>query len=110
MQLDITGHHVDITDSMREYVAEKVGRITRHFDNVTDIHVILSVEKQSKKAEATVQVKGGKIYADALDDDMYAAIDSLADKLDRQVIKHKEKIKSHRGKGGKDQLQEEETE
>ena len=62
MQLDITGHHVEVTDSMREYVDEKVGRITRHFDNVTDIHVILSVEKQSKKAEATVQVKGGKIF------------------------------------------------
>jgi putative sigma-54 modulation protein len=90
---------------MRDYVDEKVGRITRHFDNVNDIHVILSVEKQSMKAEATVQVKGGKIFADALDDDMYAAIDSLADKLDRQVIKYKEKMKDHRGKGGKDQLE-----
>lgn len=96
MNIDLTGHHVEITDSMRDYVNEKMDKITRHFDNVTDIHVILSVEKQVQKAEATVQVKGNKIYADSSDQDMYAAIDALVDKLDRQVIKHKEKIKNHR--------------
>lgn len=102
MQLDITGHHVEITDSMREYVNEKFDRIIRHFDNVTDSHVILSVEKQVQKAEATVLVKGSKIFADATDEDMYAAIDALMDKLDRQVIKHKEKVKSHRAAAGRD--------
>ncbi|MDH5544795.1 MAG: ribosome-associated translation inhibitor RaiA [Gammaproteobacteria bacterium] len=96
MQVDITGHHVDLTDSMQAYVNEKMERVTRHFDHVTDIHVILSVEKQSQKAEATLQLKGSKIFADAVDEDMYAAIDALVDKLDRQVLKHKGKLKDHR--------------
>lgn len=95
MQIDITGHHCEITPPLRDYVNQKIGRITRHFDNVTDVHVILSVEKLVQKAEATIQVKGGKIFADSTDADMYAAIDSLTDKLDRQVIKFKEKIKNH---------------
>ena len=81
MQLNLTGHHVDITDSMRNYVQEKLARLTRHFDHVTNVHVILSVEK----------------LAEAVNEDMYAAIDALVDKLDRQVIKYKEKLKSHRG-------------
>lgn len=99
MQIDLSGHHVDITDSMRSYVNEKIGRLEKHFDRVTDVHVVLSVEKQIQKAEGTILVKGNKIFAQADNEDMYAAIDSLADKLDRQIIKHKEKIQSHRGKG-----------
>lgn len=95
MQLDVTGHHVGITDSLREYVTNKLERIGRHFDQVTDMHCILTVEKQRQKAEATVSVNGAKIYADATNEDMYAAIDALVDKLDRQVKKYKEKLVDH---------------
>jgi putative sigma-54 modulation protein len=95
MQLDVTGHHIDLTDSLREYVASKLEKIERHFDQVTDVHCILTVEKQRQKAEATVSVNGAKIYADATEEDMYAAIDALVDKLDRQVKKYKEKIGDH---------------
>ena len=98
MKIDLSGHHIDITDSLRAYVNEKVGRVEKHFDRVTDVHVVLSVEKQVQKAEATIQVKGNKIFAHAENADMYAAIDSLADKLDRQIIKHKEKTTNHRTK------------
>lgn len=95
MQLDVTGHHVELTDSLREYVTSKLEKIERHFDQVTDVHCILTVEKLRQKAEATISVNGAKIYADATDEDMYAAIDSLADKLNRQVRKHKEKHADH---------------
>lgn len=95
MQLDVTGHHVEVTASMREYVANKIEKIERHFDLVTDAHCILTVEKQRHKAEATLSVNGGKIYADATEEDMYAAIDGLIDKLDRQVKKYKEKHADH---------------
>ncbi len=95
MNLTVTGHHVDVTDSMRRYVNEKMDRLERHFDNVLKVHVILTVEKLRQKAEATVKVNGAIIYADTTDSDMYAAIDILTDKLDRQIIKHKEKTKSH---------------
>ena len=95
MQLDVTGHHVELTDSLREYVTSKLEKIERHFDQVTDVHCILTVEKLRKKAEATISVNGAKIYADATDEDMYAAIDALADKLNRQVKKHKEKHADH---------------
>ncbi len=99
MQVNLTGHHVDITDALRAYVDEKIARLERHFDHVTNVHVILSVEKLQKKAEATVHVAGADVFADAVHEDMYAAIDALIDKLDRQVIRHKEKVKSHRGNG-----------
>lgn len=102
MQVNLTGHHVDITDSMRAYVDEKIARLERHFDHVTNVHVILSVEKLNKKAEATVHIAGADVFADSTHEDMYAAIDSLVDKLDRQVIRHKEKVKSHRGNGHKE--------
>jgi len=95
MQIDLSGHHVDITDSLRDYVESKLEKIERHFDNVVDVHVILGVEKLRQKAEATVLLSGSKIYADDTQEDMYAAIDGLVDKLDRQVKKHKEKIKDH---------------
>ena len=95
MQLDITGHHVDVTEPMRDYVVSKLDKIERHFDLVSDVHCILTVEKLRHKAEATVSVNGARIYADATEDDMYAAIDGLADKLERQVRKHKEKLVDH---------------
>lgn len=95
MQINLTGHHVDITTPLRDYVTSKVARLERHFDNATNIHVILSVEKQRHKAEATLHVSGGNLFADAEQDDMYAAIDALTDKLDRQVKKHKEKLTDH---------------
>lgn len=96
MQIDLTGHHVDLTPALRDYVNGKFERLERHFDNVTDVHVILSVEKLRHKAEATIQISGGSLFADSVEDDMYAAIDGLVDKLDRQVKKHKEKLTDHR--------------
>ena len=95
MQLSVTGHHIDVTPALRDYVGAKLARLQRHFDNMTDIHCILTVEKLLHKAEATVHVGGGTIHADSIEEDMYAAIDMLVDKLDRQVKKHKEKITDH---------------
>ena len=95
MQINLTGHHVDITDSLRNYVNEKMERLERHFDKVSNTHVILTLEKLVHKAEATVHMSGNDIFAEASEADMYAAIDSLVDKLDRQVKKHKEKLKNH---------------
>lgn len=96
MQLALSGHHVDITDSLREYTTTKFNKIKRHFDKVIDVHVILSVEKLEQKAEATIQLNGSKIFAEDSQENMYAAIDTLVDKLDRQVVKHKEKLQAHR--------------
>ena len=95
MQVNLTGHHVDLTSSMRDYVNSKMERLERHFDIVQDIHVVLSVEKLRHKAEATLHINGGNVFADAVEGDMYAAIDALTDKLDRQVKKHKEKLTDH---------------
>ena len=100
MQVNLSGHHVEITDSMRNYVNEKVARLDRHFDQALDIHIVLTVEKLRHKAEATLHVSGSNLYADDERDDMYAAIDGLVDKLDRQGKKHKEKLKDHRVKNG----------
>lgn len=101
MQLSITGHHIDVTPALREYVESKFERLERHFDNVIDIHCVLSVEKLRHKAEATVQVSGGTLFADEVQEDMYAAIDGLVDKLDRQVKKHKEKLQDHHARDAK---------
>lgn len=95
MNINLTGHHIDITDSMRDYVNSKFDRLERHFDNVTDVHVVLGVEKVRHKAEATMHISGGTLFADSVEEDMYAAIDALVDKLDRQVKKHKEKMTDH---------------
>ena len=95
MQLNVSGHHVEVTDSLREYVESKIERLERHFDLVSDVHCILSVEKLRHKAEAKVMVNGGTIFAETTDEDMYAAIDGLVDKLERQVRKHKEKMVDH---------------
>ena len=96
MQINLTGHHIDITPALRNYVHEKIERLERHFTHVIETHVILTVEKLRHKAEASMLVSGNKLFADAVEEDMYAAIDSLVDKLDRQVLKHKEKLKNHR--------------
>jgi len=100
MQLSISGHHVDITDALRDYATEKVGKLERHFDQITNVHVVLSVENRvNQRAEATMHVSGAELFADADSDDMYAAIDALTDKLDRQLLKHKEKLVSrHHGR------------
>ena len=95
MQLDVSGHHVDVSQALKNYVETKFSRLERHFDIATHAHVILSVEKLDQKAEATVHVSGGNLFADAVDADMYAAIDALADKLDRQLKRHKEKLTNH---------------
>ena len=100
MQLNITGHHVEVTDSLKAYVAEKLERLEKHFDHVNNVHVILSVEKQRQKSEATVHVNGASLFADSTEEDMYAAIDSMTDKLDRQIKKHKEKLKDHHRQEG----------
>lgn len=95
MQINLTGHHVEITDALRDYVVSKFDRLERHFDHITNVHVILNVEKLAQIAEATLHVNGGELFANAEHEDMYAAIDALVDKLDRQVKKHKEKLKAH---------------
>ncbi|ASP38742.1 ribosomal subunit interface protein [Bacterioplanes sanyensis] len=92
MQINVSGHHVEITDSLQAYVEEKMAKLERHFDNITQGQVTLTVEKSGQKAEATIHVSGADLHASCEQDDMYAAIDSMVDKLDRQVIKHKEKI------------------
>lgn len=96
MQINISGHHVEVTDAMRDYVNSKLERLSNHHDRITSMNVIVSVDKLIQKAEATLHVSGKDIFADASDEDLYTAIDSLADKLDRQLIKHKEKMRSHR--------------
>jgi putative sigma-54 modulation protein len=98
MQLSVTGHHIEITDSLRNYVATKLAKLERHFDQMTDIHCVLTVEKLEHKAEATIQVGGGTLHAEQIEPNMYAAIDILVDKLDRQVKKHKEKLTDHHAK------------
>ncbi len=95
MQLTVSGHHIDVTEGMRTHVDEKFEKLQRHIDHITKIEVTLVVEKQVHKAEASLHVSGADLFASAESDDMYAAIDALADKLDRQIIKHKEK---HRGR------------
>jgi putative sigma-54 modulation protein len=95
MNMNITGHHIEVTPAIHDYVTGKLDRVIRHFDNVTSVHVVLSVQKLQQKAEVTLHVKGKDIFADSQDADLYAAIDTLADKLDRQVVKYKEKQNGH---------------
>ena len=95
MQLNVSGHHVEVTESLRDYVGVKVERIGRHFDIVSDVKCILTVEKLRHKAEATASVNGGTVYCDHTEEDMYAAIDGLVDKLERRVRKYKEKLVDH---------------
>lgn len=96
MQINISGHHVDLTPSLRDYVSNKMERLERHFDHITTTQVTLSVEKLRQKAEATIHISGADIFAQSESADMYASIDSLVDKLDRQILKHKGKQESRR--------------
>jgi putative sigma-54 modulation protein len=100
MNLHLTGHHLEITPAIRDYVSSKLQRITHHFDHVIDVNVVLTVEKLRRRIEASVHVRGKEIFCENADGDMYAAIDGLADKLDRTIIKHKEKslMRRHDGK------------
>jgi putative sigma-54 modulation protein len=95
MQMTISGHHLEVTDPIREYVTTKLSKLERHYEQITSTSVILTVDKLQQKAEATVHVSGGELIAIAEHTDLYAAIDALTDKLDRQLIKHKEKHRGH---------------
>lgn len=95
MQINLTGHHVEVTESLREYVHCKFSKLERHFEHINNVHVVLNVEKLQQIAEATLHLTGGEVFATSSHEDMYAAIDSMIGKLDRQVIKHKEKQQRH---------------
>lgn len=95
MNLQITGHHIEVTPAIKDYVTSKLDKVTRHFDHVIDVNVILSVEKLRQKAEITMHLSGKDLHVEADDADLYAAIDDLIDKLDRQIIKHKQKVQDH---------------
>src|SRR4051812_10465477 len=99
MNFSLTGHHLDITPAIRDYVMAKLERVTRHFDDVIDVNVVMSVEKLRHKVEVNLHARGKDIHVEAIEPDMYAAIDMLADKLDRQVLKQKEKREPHRHEG-----------
>ena len=92
MQINLSGHHIELTDALRDYVTSKFARLERHFEHINNVQVILTVEKQKQIAEAKLNVNGGELFANAEDESMYAAIDALVDKLDRQIVKHKEKL------------------
>jgi putative sigma-54 modulation protein len=95
MQLTVSGHHIEITDALRDHVSEKFRKLQRHIERITNIDVTLIVEKAMHKAEANLHVSGADLFASAENEDMYAAIDALADKLDRQINKHKGKHRGH---------------
>ena len=106
MNLTISGHHLEVTPALRSYVTAKLDRITRHFDQVVDVKVLLSVEKQKEKdrrqrAECNIHVKGSDLFADCANQDLYAAVDELVDKLDRKVVRHKDKLKDHHHEAAK---------
>lgn len=96
MQLNISGHHIEMTEALKSYVEEKISKVKRHFDNITNAQVTLTVEKERQKAEATIHLSGHEIHGSAEHEDMYAAIDLLSDKLDRQVVKYKEKTQARK--------------
>lgn len=100
MNLTISGHHLEVTPALRSYVTTKLDRITRHFDQVVDVKVLLSIENQKEKerrqrAECNIHVKGNDMFAESAHEDLYAAVDELMDKLDRQVVRHKDKVQNH---------------
>ena len=99
MNLNLTGQHLEITPAIRDYVIAKLDRVTRHFDHVIDVNVVMSVDKLRHKVEVNLHTRGKDIHVEAVEPDMYAAIDALADKLDRQVLKHKERRALHRHEG-----------
>jgi putative sigma-54 modulation protein len=100
MNLTISGHHLEVTPALRNYVTEKLDRIARHFDQLVDVKVLLSIENQKQKerrqrAECNIHVKGSDLFAESAHADLYAAVDDLVDKLDRQVVRHKDRIQDH---------------
>jgi len=95
MQINLTGHHVEVTTSLRDYVNTKFEKLERHFDHINNVHVVLTVEKLNQKAEASVHLNGSEVHASSTHGDMYASIDQLIDKLDRQILKYKGKISQH---------------
>jgi putative sigma-54 modulation protein len=100
MNLTISGHHLEVTPALRSYVTQKLDRVIRHFDQVVDVKVLLTVEKQKEKekrqrAECNIHVKGNDMFAESAHEDLYAAVDELVDKLDRQVVKHKDRLQNH---------------
>ncbi|GAB4401096.1 MAG: ribosome-associated translation inhibitor RaiA [Rhodoferax sp.] len=106
MNLTISGHHLEVTPSLRSYVTSKMDRIKRHFDQVVDIRVLLSIENpkdknQRQKAECNIHIKGIELFAESVHADLYAAVDELVDKLDRQVVRHKDRLQSHHHEAGK---------
>ena len=100
MQLNVTGRRLVVTEALESYARTKLARLERHFDHVTNVHVVLSVERERHRAEATVHVTGRELFADAIEGEMYAAIDALADKLDRQIKRYKEKTTDHHRESG----------
>ena len=109
MNLTISGHHLEVTPALRTYVTQKLDRISRHFDQVVDIKVLLTVEKQKEKekrqrAECNIHVKGSDLFAESAHEDLYAAVDELVDKLDSQVSKHKTRMQDHHHEGHKRQM------
>ena len=100
MNLNVSGHHLEVTPAIRSYVRSKLERVARHFDHVIDAHVILTVDKLRQKAEATLHVRGKDLHCESEEQNLYAAIDLLADKLDRQVLRHKGKLQERRGAEG----------
>ncbi|MDF1482702.1 ribosome hibernation-promoting factor, HPF/YfiA family [Extensimonas sp. H3M7-6] len=110
MNLTISGHHLEVTPALRSYVASKLERVTRHFDQVVDVKVLLSVEKQKEKekrqrAECNIHVKGCDLFAETAHVDLYAAVDELMDKMDRQVVRHKDRLQNHHHEAVKRELQ-----
>ncbi len=108
MNLTISGHHLEVTPALREYVLTKLERVKRHFDQVVDVNVLLTVDNQKEKekrqkAEITLHVKGKDIFVEQTHEDLYAAIDQLMDKLDRQVMRHKDKLQDHHHESAKRQ-------
>ncbi len=95
MQINLTGHHVEITSSLREYVNTKFAKLERHFDHINNVHIVLTVEKSKQTAEANLHLKGSEVVASAANEDMYKAIDALIDKLDKQILKYKGKHSQH---------------
>lgn len=100
MNLTISGHHLDVTPALRNYVTSKLDRVVRHFDQMVNVKVLLTVEKQKEKekrqrAECNIHVKGNDLFAESAHADLYAAVDELVDKLDRQVVRHKDRVQNH---------------
>ena len=95
MQINLSGHHIEITDPLRDFVNSKFAKLERHFEQINNVQVTLTVEKLNQIAEAKLNVNGGELFANSEHSDMYAAIDELADKLDRQVLRYKDKVQDH---------------